>query len=75
MRTEEIRNEIKTLELSEKLLLVEDLWDSIAASNAEIPPLRWQARELNTRYQEYKKGRLEQSDWRAVHDELRAKYK
>jgi len=37
MRAEEIKAEISQLELSEKLLLVEDIWDSIAISNAELP--------------------------------------
>jgi hypothetical protein len=37
MKAHEIRSEIEDLALSEKLLLVEDIWDSIAASNAELP--------------------------------------
>ena len=46
MRIEQIKIEIDGLELSEKLLLVEDLWDSIAASNAELTLLEWQKEEL-----------------------------
>lgn len=75
MRADEIKNEIDRLELSEKLLLVEDIWDSIAASNAEIPMSEWQKKELDRRYQEYKEGRLELHDWKTVHEELREKYK
>lgn len=37
MNSEQIRDEISRLELSEKILLVEDIWDSIAASNSDIP--------------------------------------
>ncbi len=37
MRPEEIKAEISQLELSEKILLVEDIWDSIASSNSELP--------------------------------------
>ncbi len=35
-------DEITKLELSEKLRLVEDIWDSIAASNSELPMPEWQ---------------------------------
>ena len=75
MRPEEIKAEISRLELSEKLLLVEDIWDSIAASNAELPLPEWQKKELDIRYQEYKKGNLDLYDWKAVHEDLRQKFK
>jgi putative addiction module component (TIGR02574 family) len=75
MRTEKIKNEIRSLELSEKLLLVEDIWDSIAFSNSVIPMPMWQKQELDRRYNEYKKGKLELHDWEGVHKELRQKYK
>ena len=42
MKPEQIKDEINRLELSEKLLLVEDIWDSIATSNSEIPMPEWQ---------------------------------
>jgi len=75
MRAEEIRKKIDRLELSEKLLLVGDIWDSIAESNAEIPMPEWQKKELDRRYLEYKEGKLELHDWKTVHEELREKYK
>jgi putative addiction module component (TIGR02574 family) len=75
MRPEQIRDEVGKLGLSEKLLLVEDIWDSIAASNSEIPMAMWQKRELDRRYKEYKDGKLELHDWVDVHKELREKYK
>ena len=75
MNTDEIRSEIESLELSEKLLLVEDIWDSIAASNSELPLPEWQKKELDRRYNEYKEGKLELHDWKAVHEEIRDKYK
>ena len=75
MRAEKIRKKIDRLELSEKLLLVEDIWDSIAESNAEIPMPEWQKKELDRRYLEYKEGKLELHDWKTVHEELREKYK
>ena len=75
MKPEEIKVEINSLELSEKLLLVADVWDSIAASNFELPMPDWQKKELDRRYQEYKRGKLELHDWKATYKELRGKYK
>jgi len=51
----------------------EDIWDSIAAKNLEMP--MWQKRELGRRYKEYREGRLELHDWEDVHESLRKKYR
>ena len=75
MKTEELIKEIDHLGLSEKLLLVEDIWDKIASNNADIPMPQWQKLELDKRYQEYQEGKLELHDWKYVHQELRDKYK
>jgi len=75
MRPEQIRSEINSLELSEKLLLVEDIWDAIAASNSELPMPEWQKAELDRRYEAYRDGDLTLHDWAAVHERLREKYK
>jgi len=75
MRPEQIKNEINRLGLSEKLLLVEDIWDSIAVSNSEIPMPAWQKQELDKRYEEYKEGKLELHDWETIHKGLREKYR
>ena len=75
MRPEQIKDEISRLGLSEKLLLVEDIWDSIAISNSEVPMPTWQKRELDRRYKEYKEGKSELYDWEGVHKDLRDKYK
>ena len=75
MRPEQIKDEVGKLGLSEKLLLVEDIWDSIAVSNSEIPMPMWQKQELERRYKEYKEGKLELHNWDDVHKDLREKYK
>ncbi|RDH80888.1 MAG: addiction module protein [endosymbiont of Escarpia spicata] len=75
MRPDQIKDEVSRLGLSEKLLLVEDIWDSIAASNSEIPMPMWQKQELDRRYKEYKEGKLELHDWEDVHEGLREKHK
>lgn len=74
MRAEQIKIEIERLELSEKLLLVEDLWDSIAADNSQLTMPEWQKKELDRRYKEYKQGKLDLHDWQSTHKELRGKY-
>lgn len=75
MRPEEIKQEINKLNLSEKLLLVEDIWDSIALGNSELPMPEWQKLELDKRYNDYKAGGLNLHDWQSIHEDLRNKYK
>ena len=75
MRPEKIIEEINGLGLSEKLMLVEDIWDSIAVDSSEIPMPEWQKQELDRRYKDYQAGKLELHNWEAVHKDLRQKYK
>lgn len=75
MNSEQIRDEISRLELSEKILLVEDIWDSIAASNSDIPLPDWQKQELDKRYKAYEEGKSGLHEWQSVHEELRDQYK
>ena len=44
-------NEISIFDLSppEKLQLVEDLWDDLAATSSEVPMYEWQKQELARR--------------------------
>ena len=75
MQTSDIIKEINNMGLSEKLILVEDIWDSIARFNTELPMPEWQKSELNKRYKDFKDGELELHSWEAVHEDLRNKYK
>ena len=75
MRPEEIKSAVNKLALAEKLLLVEDIWDSIAADNAQVPLSLWQQRELDRRYEDHKANKLKLHDWQDAHAALRAKYK
>ena len=75
MRPDEIKKGVNELGLSEKLLLVEDIWDSIAADNSEIPMQAWQKNELDNRYKEYREVKLCLHDWEEVHKEIRKKYR
>ena len=75
MKSGDIIKEIGGFGLSEKLMLVEDLWDSIAQDNAELPLPEWQKKELDHRYSSYKEGKIGLHEWEGVHEELRNKYK
>ena len=75
MRTDEIIAVINKLNLAEKLLLIEDVWDSIAQSNEELPMPEWQKLELDKRYKKYKSGEQRLHDCKSVHEEVRNKYK
>lgn len=75
MRPNELIKEIDKLDVSEKLILVENIWDSIARSNSELPLPEWQKVELDKRYKEYKNGKLTLHEWKGVHEELRKKHK
>lgn len=71
MRPEQIKNAVDKLALSEKLLLVEDIWDSIAADNAQMPLPQWQKRELDRRHKARQQGESGLHDWEDVHAALR----
>jgi len=45
--------ELESLSVSERVEIVEDLWDSIARSNADIPLPQWQKDELDRRKRNY----------------------
>jgi putative addiction module component (TIGR02574 family) len=59
------------LTLSEKLQLLEDLWDSIAQFPEQIPVLDWQKEELAKRKAAYLQNPNAGSSWEAVKDRIR----
>jgi putative addiction module component (TIGR02574 family) len=59
------------LTLSEKLQLLEDLWDSIAQVPEQIPVLDWQKEELAKRKAAYLQNPNAGSSWEAVKDRIR----
>ncbi len=71
MRPHELKKEIDQLGLPEKLLLVEDIWDSIAANNHMLPMPEWQKTELDNRYAVYQNGKTDLHSWQGVHEALR----
>ena len=61
---------LETLSVSERVQLVEDLWDSIARSNAEIPIPQWQKKELARRKQNYLRNPGSGRTWEEVKHEI-----
>ncbi len=61
------------LTLSEKLQLVEDLWDSIASVPDRIPVLDWQKEELAKRKANYLQNPGSGSSWEAAKERIRSK--
>jgi len=58
------------LSSSEKLLLLEELWDDLAGQPAEVPVPDWQKHELERRYREYLQNPTEGSPWPEVRERL-----
>lgn len=75
MKSEQIRDEINKLSITEKLQLIGSVWDDIAASQKQLPLPEWQKQALDQRYQAYRERRLELFDAESVHEDLRNKYK
>jgi putative addiction module component (TIGR02574 family) len=59
--------EIFQLSVSERIQLVEDLWDSIAADSASVPLSETQKQELDRRLARYRQNPTEGTTW----DELK----
>lgn len=64
-------SQVFQLTLSEKLQLVEDLWDSIALTPEQIPVLDWQKAELDRRKAAYLKNPDSGSSWEAAKTRIR----
>jgi putative addiction module component (TIGR02574 family) len=56
-------SEIKKLSVSEKILIVEDIWDSIALSGEELSVTPEQQEELDKRVHDYQSNPENGSSW------------
>lgn len=74
MEPDKIATEIRKLSLPQKLILAQDIWDSIALEKGNLPMPEWQKSELQKRYMQYQQGELELHDWQDVHEGLRRTY-
>ena len=67
-------SELLTLSLSERIQLVEDLWDSIAAEADSLPLPDWQKEELARREAEYARDPGLASTWEEAKQRILAKH-
>jgi putative addiction module component (TIGR02574 family) len=58
--------DLETLTVPERILIVEDLWDSIAKSSAELPVHDWQKKELSRRKKNFLKNPDSVMTWHEV---------
>jgi putative addiction module component (TIGR02574 family) len=59
-------SDLLSLSMTERLQLVEDLWDSIAAEAAEIPLTEEQRREIDLRLAEHDRNPASALPWEDV---------
>ena len=71
MEPDQITAEINRLSMPQKLILAQDIWDSIALDSGKLTMPKWQEKKLNKRYDQYKQGNMELHDWQKVHNDLR----
>ena len=69
-------NAVSVFDLSpaEKLQLVEDLWDDLAASPSEVPVYEWQKEELARRKANLTHNPASGLSWDEVKQKVRARY-
>ncbi|ARV59171.1 addiction module protein [Nostocales cyanobacterium HT-58-2] len=66
--------ELSNLSPAEKLQLVEDLWDEIAATPADLPVLDWHKEELARRKAEYQQNPSIASNWEEAKARIAARH-
>ena len=63
--------QIESLSDADKITLLDELWQDVAAHAGQIPVHDWQKSELDRRYEEYLKNPTKGSSWPEVRDRLR----
>ncbi len=66
MTQSEIAVEIKQLTVAERVLLVQEIWDSIVADQVSLPITEAQRDELDKRLEAYRAAPEEESSWEEV---------
>ena len=61
---------IKKLSIAERILIVEDIWDSIISSEEDFPMSDEQKRELDLRLDKYYKNPKEGKSWKEVRNNI-----
>ncbi len=64
---------IEQLSLAERIFIVEEIWDSIAAKQAALPVTSAQRAELDRRLDAYRESAGPGASWEQVKDHLQAR--
>ena len=64
--------DVKNLSIAERILLVEDIWDSIAAEQESLEITKAQRDELDHRFEAYQASPTLGTSWEDVKAKLRA---
>jgi putative addiction module component (TIGR02574 family) len=65
--------QIKKLSIAERVLIVEDIWDSIILHNENLSVTENQKEDLDKRYKHYKNNREKGVSWTKVKRRLESK--
>jgi putative addiction module component (TIGR02574 family) len=65
-------SEIKKLSIAERILMVQEIWDSIAAEQESIPVTEAQKAELDRRVASYEASPNEGKSWEEIKRRLKA---
>ena len=63
---------IKKLSVAERILIVEEIWDSIISSEEDFPITDEQKKELDSRLEAYYKNPNEGKFWKEVKDNIKS---
>jgi len=61
---------VRSLSPADKLLLVTELWDDLAAQPAQVPVSREQIAELDRRMEAYRKDPTQVTTWEAIQQRI-----
>ena len=66
MTTSDIQKEIKELDIAERILLVEAIWDSVADQQSDVSVTKAQRDKLDERLGAFKQSPSDGSSWQEV---------
>ncbi|WGS87696.1 addiction module protein [Methylomonas sp. UP202] len=69
-----ISAELRQLPATEKLKLIEALWDDLLDNENDVPALPWHQEELQRTEAAYAAGDVEAVDWRQAKKALRSRF-
>ena len=63
--------QLESMTVAERIKLVQDLWDDIAATPADVPVTEAQRAELDHRLADHRQNSGQSADWSAVKQRLK----